>query len=138
MIGWDRLLGIFCLQPGLLVGLWKEGEEWAFVTANLHFHHFVEKSTLGSATVPFELPPHTPLVDDNPESGLPGHQLHADLHSSGMFYLCGTFLHLFTKKGYIENGYVKLAVLSFKNNTENYLLLEKMASLGELVFSKAV
>lgn len=64
-----------------------------------------------------------------------------------MFYLCGTFLHLFTKKGYIENGYVKLAVLKlfyyfiiyyFKNNAENYLLLEKMASLGELVFSKAV
>lgn len=52
MIGWDRLLGFFCLNPGLLVGLWKEEEKWAFVIADLHFHHFVEKSTLGSATDP--------------------------------------------------------------------------------------
>lgn len=87
-----------------------------------------------------------PLLDDNPEYGLHGYQLHADMHSSGIFYLRGTFLNLFTKKGYIENGYVKLVVVSFKNNTEQlpivtqntYLSLEKMASLGELIFSMAI
>eukprot|EP00071_Canis_lupus_P033687 XP_022267244.1 F-box only protein 15 isoform X4 [Canis lupus familiaris] len=105
MIGWDRLIRIFCLHPGLLVGLWKREEELAFVMANLHFHHLVEKSTLGSATVPYELPPHTPLLDDNPEYGLHGYQLHVDMHSGGVFYLCGTFRNLFTKKELFYNGH---------------------------------
>ncbi|KAF3815938.1 hypothetical protein GH733_016043 [Mirounga leonina] len=122
--GWDRLVWIFCLHPGRLVGLWKKEEELAFVTANLHFHHFVEKSTLVSATVPYELIAHTPLLDDNPEYGFRGYQLHSDTHSGGIFCLCGTFLNLFTKKGYIENGYEKL-VVSFKNNTEHLPLIGK-------------
>ncbi|XP_027432564.2 F-box only protein 15 isoform X3 [Zalophus californianus] len=126
LIGWDRLIRIFCLHPGLLVGLWKREEELAFVMANLHFHHLVEKSTLGSATVPYELPPHTPLLDDNPECGLHGYQLHVDVHSAGIFYMCGTFRSLFTKKGSIENGYVKLVVISFKNNTEHLPLIGKV------------
>ncbi|XP_045313151.1 F-box only protein 15 isoform X1 [Leopardus geoffroyi] len=126
MIGGDRLLRIFCLCPGLLVGLWKREEELAFVMANLHFHQLVEKSTLGSATVPYELPPHTPLLDDNPEYGLHGYQLHIDMHSGGIFYLCGTFRNLFTKKGYIEDGYVKIVVISFKNNTEHLPLIGKV------------
>ncbi|XP_004745693.1 F-box only protein 15 isoform X2 [Mustela putorius furo] len=125
MIGWDSLIRIFCLHPGLLVGLWKREEELAFVMANLHFHHLVEKSTLGSATVPYELPPHTPLLDDHPEYGLHGYQLHVDMHSGGIFYLCGTFRNLFTKKGSIENGYVKLVVIRFKNNTEHLPLIGK-------------
>ncbi|XP_022369463.1 F-box only protein 15 isoform X2 [Enhydra lutris kenyoni] len=104
MIGWDSLIRIFCLHPGLLVGLWKREEELAFVMANLHFHHLVEKSTLGSATVPYELPPHTPLLDDHPEYGLHGYQLHVDMHSSGISYLCGTFRNLFTKKELFYNG----------------------------------
>ncbi|XP_039092338.1 F-box only protein 15 isoform X1 [Hyaena hyaena] len=125
-IGGDRLIRIFCLHPGLLVGLWKREEELAFVTANLHFHQLVEKSTLGSATVPYELPPHTPLLDDSPEYGLHGYQLHIDMHSSGVFYLCGTFRNLCTKKGYVEDGYVKIVVISFKNNTEHLPLIGKV------------
>ncbi|XP_054317245.2 F-box only protein 15 isoform X5 [Pongo pygmaeus] len=98
MIGCDRLIRIFCLHPGLLVGVWKKEEELAFVMANLHFHHLVERSTLGSATIPYELPPHSPFLDDSPEYGLHGYQLHVDLHSGGVFFLCGTFRNLFTKK----------------------------------------
>ncbi|MBW00527.1 F-box only protein 15, partial [Eschrichtius robustus] len=49
VLGCDRLIRIFCLHPGLVVGLWKREEELAFVMANLHFHHLVERSTLGSA-----------------------------------------------------------------------------------------
>ncbi|KAF5919018.1 hypothetical protein HPG69_003653 [Diceros bicornis minor] len=99
MVGCDRLVRIFCLNPGLLVGLWKREEELAFVMANLHIHHLVERSTLGSATIPYELPPHSPVLDDSPEYGLYGYQLHVDMHSSGISYLCGTFHDLFTKKG---------------------------------------
>ncbi|XP_047381893.1 F-box only protein 15 isoform X2 [Sciurus carolinensis] len=98
MIGCDRLVQIFCLQPGLLVGLWKKEEELAFVMANLHFHHLVERSTLGSASIPYEPPLHSPFLDDNPEYGLHGYQLHVDMHGGGVFYLCGTFRNLFTKK----------------------------------------
>ncbi|XP_077886007.1 F-box only protein 15 isoform X1 [Ictidomys tridecemlineatus] len=126
MIGCDRLVQIFCLHPGLLVGLWKKEEELAFVMANLHFHHLVERSTLGSASVPYELPLHSPFLDDSPEYGLHGYQLHVDMHGGGVFYLCGTFRNLFTKKGCIEDGYVKLVVINFKNNREHLPLIGKV------------
>ncbi|XP_004422691.2 PREDICTED: F-box only protein 15 [Ceratotherium simum simum] len=126
MVGCDRLVRIFCLNPGLLVGLWKREEELAFVMANLHIHHLVERSTLGSATIPYELPPHSPILDDSPEYGLYGYQLHVDMHSSGISYLCGTFHDLFTKKGYIENGYVKLTAINFKNNAKHLPLIGKV------------
>ncbi|XP_068419205.1 F-box only protein 15 isoform X2 [Eschrichtius robustus] len=126
MLGCDRLIRIFCLHPGLVVGLWKREEELAFVMANLHFHHLVERSTLGSAAIPYELPPHTPLLDDSPERGLSDYQLHVDMHSGGVFCLCGTFRNLSTSKGYIENEYMKLSVISFKNSTEHLPLIGKV------------
>ncbi|XP_053427901.1 F-box only protein 15 isoform X2 [Nycticebus coucang] len=126
LIGCDRLVRVFCLHPGLLVGLWKKEEELAFVMANLHFHHLVERSTLGSAAVPFEPPPHSPYLDDSPECGLHGYQLHVDLHSGGVFFLCGTFHNLFIKKGIIENGYVKLIIINFKNDREHLPLIGKV------------
>nr|XP_019570881.1 PREDICTED: F-box only protein 15 isoform X2 [Rhinolophus sinicus] len=126
MIGCDRLIRIFHLNPGLLVGLWKREEELAFVTANLHLHHLAERSTLGSAALPYELPPHSPRLDDTPEHGLHGFQLHVDMHSGGVFCLCSTFRNLFTKKGHIENGYAKLIVIHLKNNTEHLPLVGKV------------
>lgn len=48
---------------------------------------------------PYELPPHSPRLDDTPEHGLHGYQLHVDMHSGGVFCLCSTFRDLFTKKG---------------------------------------
>ncbi|KAM5219320.1 F-box only protein 15 isoform 6-T6 [Hipposideros larvatus] len=126
MIGCDRLIRIFHLNPGLLVGLWQREEELAFVAANLHLHHLVERSSLGSATLPYELPPHTPRLDDTPEYGLHGYQLHVDMHSGGIFCLCSTFRNLFTKKGCIENGYAKLVVIHSKNNTDHLPLVGKV------------
>ncbi|XP_008072122.1 F-box only protein 15 isoform X2 [Carlito syrichta] len=126
MIGCDRLIRICCLQPGLLVGLWKKEEELAFVMANLHFRHLLERSTLGSATIPYELPPHSPLLNNSPEYGLYGYQLHVDLHSSGIFYLCAAFRNLFTTKGDIENGYAKLIVINSKNNSDHLPLVGKI------------
>ncbi|XP_057556691.1 F-box only protein 15 isoform X3 [Hippopotamus amphibius kiboko] len=125
-LGCDGRIRTFCLPPGLVVGLWKREEELAFVMANLHFHHLVERSTFGSAAVPYELPPHTPVLDDSPERGLRGYQLHVDMHSGGVFCLCGTFRNLFTSKEYIENEYMKLSVISFKNNTEHLPLIGKV------------
>ncbi|XP_004640237.2 F-box only protein 15 [Octodon degus] len=126
MIGCDRLVRIFSLNPGLVVGVWKKEEELAFVMANLHFHLLVERSILGSATVPYELPPHVPFLDDNPDYGLHGYQLHLDMHGGGVFFLCGTFRNLFTMKGCIEDGYVKLTVIHSENSREHLPLIGKV------------
>ncbi|XP_032728120.1 F-box only protein 15 isoform X3 [Lontra canadensis] len=87
---------------------------------------FMDRSKTPSKNGPYKLPPHTPLLDDHPEYGLHGYQLHVDMHSGGISYLCGTFRNLFTKKGSIENGYVKLVVIRFKNNTEHLPLIGKV------------
>ncbi|ELV10909.1 F-box only protein 15 [Tupaia chinensis] len=126
MIGCDRLVQIFCLDPGLLVGLWKKEKELAFVMANLHLHQLVERSTLGSATIPYELPPHNAFEIDSTEYGLHGYQLHIDMHSTGVSYLCVTFRSFFTKKECIENGYVKLTVIHLKNDREHLPLIGKV------------
>ncbi|KAM9632584.1 F-box only protein 15 isoform 1-T1 [Trichechus inunguis] len=126
LMGCDGLIRVFGLSPGLLVGLWKREEELAFVMANLHLHQLMERSILGSATIPYDLPPHSPFLDDAPEYGLHGYQLHVDLHSGGISYLCGTFRNLFSKKGYIENGYMKLVVINFNNNTQHVPLIGKV------------
>ncbi|XP_028624766.1 F-box only protein 15 [Grammomys surdaster] len=126
MVGCDRLVRIFCLNPGLLVGLWQKEDGLAFVMANLHFHQLVERSTLGSATLPYTLPPHSPFLDDSPEYGLQGYQLHIDMHGGGIFYLCSTFRSLFSRREYIENGYVKFQAISLKNNREHLPLIGKV------------
>ncbi|XP_036891667.1 F-box only protein 15 isoform X3 [Sturnira hondurensis] len=123
VIGCDRFVRLFRLDPGLLVGLWKREEELAFVMANLHVSHLVERSALGSATVPYELPLRGTLSDDSPEYGLRGYQLHVDLHSGGAFCLCSTFCNLFTDTGCIENGHVKLVVIHFQNSVEHLPLV---------------
>ncbi|XP_053520336.1 F-box only protein 15 isoform X2 [Artibeus jamaicensis] len=123
VIGCDHLVRLCRLDPGLLVGLWKRKEELAFVVANLHVSRLVERSTLGSATVPYELPPHGALSDDSPGRGLHGYQLHLDLHGGGAFCLCSTFGNLFTDTGCIENGHVKLVVIHLQNSVEHLPLV---------------
>ncbi|XP_066102489.1 F-box only protein 15 isoform X1 [Saccopteryx bilineata] len=118
-MGSDRLVQTFRLSPGLLVGLWKRTGELAFIMASLHFHQLLERSTLGSAAAPYEHPTHAPLLDDSPEYGLRGYQLHLDMHGGGDVYLCSTFRNLFTSRGDIENGYVKLMVIHSQDTTEH-------------------
>ncbi|KAK1337530.1 hypothetical protein QTO34_002162 [Cnephaeus nilssonii] len=148
LVGCDRFVRIFHLNPGLLVGLWKRAEELAFVMANLHFHHLVEKAHWARPPCTYPSIVHLVFVkcSCSPEYGLHGYQLHVDLHSSGTFYLCSTFRNLFTKQGdtefllqfekkrsihaaangYIENGYVKLIVIHFQNSTEHLPLIGKV------------
>ncbi|KAM6218043.1 F-box only protein 15 [Rhynchocyon petersi] len=125
-MGCDGLVRVFCLSPALLVGLWKREDELAFVTATLHLHQLMEKSTLGSPTVPYELPPHSPFLDDIAEYGLHGYQLHMDLHSGGLSYLCATFRNLFSTKGDIAGGHMKLPVINLNNPTQHVPLIGKV------------
>ncbi|KFP92348.1 F-box only protein 15, partial [Apaloderma vittatum] len=119
-IGANKLVQLFSLNPGLLVGLWKEKNEIAFVMAGLHYHQLLERSTLGSATVQYAPPPNKPVLDDiDPEYGLHDYNLHFDMHGESCTYLCGTFRSLFCRKGDIENGYLKLTVLSVKDNKKH-------------------
>ncbi|KAB0361004.1 hypothetical protein FD754_005160 [Muntiacus muntjak] len=110
-VGGDRLTRVFCLPPGLVVGLWKREEELAFVMASLHLHLLVERSMLGSPAVPYELPPHAPVSDDSPERGLHGYRLHVDMHSGGVSCLCGSFCNLSANKGEAHCSIVDLTLL---------------------------
>ncbi|XP_064909096.1 F-box only protein 15 isoform X2 [Columba livia] len=119
-IGADKLVQLFSLNPELLIGLWKEKNEIAFVMASLHYHQLLERSTLGSATVQYAFPPNKPVLDDiDPEYGLHDYSLHLDMHGRSCTYLCGTFRSLFCRKGDIANGYLRLPVVTLKDNTKH-------------------
>ncbi|NXI51046.1 FBX15 protein, partial [Chloroceryle aenea] len=119
-VGADKLVQLFSLSPGLLVGLWKEKNEIAFVMASLHYHQLLERSTLGSATVQYALPCNQPILDDiDPEYGLHDYSLHLDMHGRSCTYLCGTFRNLFCRKDDIANGYLRLTVVSLKDSTKH-------------------
>ncbi|NWR75417.1 FBX15 protein, partial [Centropus unirufus] len=119
-LGADKLVQLFSLNPGLIVGLWKEKNEIAFVMASLHYHQLLERSILGSATVQYTPPPNKPVLDDDPEYGLHIYDLHLDMHGGSCTFLCGTFKNLFGRKGNdIENGYLRLTVVSLKDNTKH-------------------
>ncbi|NXM70515.1 FBX15 protein, partial [Serilophus lunatus] len=119
-VGADKLVRLFILFPGLLVGVWKEKNEIAFVMVSLHYHQLLERSILGSATVQYAPPPNQPVLDDiDPEYGLHDYSLHLDMHGRSCNYLCETFKNLFCRKGDIANGYLKLTVISLKNNRKH-------------------
>ncbi|XP_068788164.1 F-box only protein 15 isoform X3 [Struthio camelus] len=119
-IGADKLVQLFGLNPGLLLGLWKETNEIAFVMASLHYHQLLERSTLGSATVQYVLSPNKPVLDDvDPEYGLHDYNLHLDIHSGSHTCMCGTFKSLFCRKVDIQNGYLRLTVVNIKDNAKH-------------------
>ncbi|XP_005041832.1 PREDICTED: F-box only protein 15 isoform X2 [Ficedula albicollis] len=119
-VGADEFVQLFSLSPGLLVGIWKEKNEIAFVMANLHYNQLLERSILGSATVQYVPPPNKPLLDDiDSEYGLHDYTLHLDLHGRNCMYLCGSFKYLFCKKRDIENGYLRLRVVNLQDNRKH-------------------
>ncbi|NXF10746.1 FBX15 protein, partial [Smithornis capensis] len=119
-VGADKLVQLFSVNPGLLVGIWKEKNEIAFIMVSLHYHQLLERSILGSATVQYAPPPNKPVLDDiDPEYGLHDYSLHLDMHGRSCTYLCGTFKNLFCRKDDIANGYLKLTVVSLKDNRKH-------------------
>ncbi|XP_055654813.1 F-box only protein 15 isoform X1 [Falco peregrinus] len=123
-IGADKLVQLFSLNPGLLVGVWKDKNEIAFVLVSLHYHQLLERSTLGSATVQYDPPPSEPVLDDvDPEYGLHGYNMHLDIHGGSCTYLCEKFRSLFCRRGDVANGYLRLTVVSFKDNTKHLPLI---------------
>ncbi|XP_063155111.1 F-box only protein 15 [Candoia aspera] len=118
-IGCDALVDLYHFDQGLMLGLWKKSKI-AFVMASLHYHQLIERSTLGSATVRHYTAPIKAIPDDiDPEYGMHGYQLHIDLQSRGNTYICSTFRSLFCKKEYVRNGYLRLTVISYKNEAQH-------------------
>ncbi|XP_031802565.1 F-box only protein 15 isoform X5 [Sarcophilus harrisii] len=88
---------------------------------------FLDRYKVPTKNGPYMLPPHIPFLDDiDQQYGLHGYQLHVDMHSGGSSYLCGTFRNLFSRKDFIKNGYMKLIVISFKNNAQHLPLIGKV------------
>ncbi|NXY21850.1 FBX15 protein, partial [Atrichornis clamosus] len=136
-LGTDELVQLFSLTPGLLVGIWKERNEIAFVMASLHYNQLLERSILGSATVQYAPPPNKPLLDDiDPEYGLHDYCLHLDLHGRSCMYVCGTFRGLFCRKGDIEHGYLRLTVVSLKDNRKHLPVIGTLGISWETVVFK--
>ncbi|XP_012581256.1 PREDICTED: F-box only protein 15 [Condylura cristata] len=128
-------------------------EELAFVMANLHVHHLVERSTLGSATVyvsgrlrfcgalagcwvPACVPYSTPAqvvawfchfsIGCSLQIQCAGDRRKTlGLLLPGIWFVTLQVTEV-SVRGYIENGYAKLVVISFKNNTEHLPLIGKV------------
>ncbi|GAB0182922.1 triadin [Grus japonensis] len=84
---------------------------------NKRFYHLANDNQ-------YALPPNKPVLDDvDPEYGLHDYNLHLDMHGGSCTYLCGTFKNLFCRKGDIENGYLRLTVVSLKDNTKHLPLI---------------
>nr|XP_060630968.1 F-box only protein 15 [Anolis sagrei ordinatus] len=123
VIGSDALVVLYRLDQGLLLGVWKKGGI-AFVMTSLHYHQLIERSILGSATMRHTEVPNKAILDDiDPEYGMHGYQLHIELHSRGNTYMCYTFRGLFCRRDYIKNGYMRLAVISYKNQNQHLPLV---------------
>uniref|UniRef100_A0A8C6U9C0 F-box protein 15 n=1 Tax=Neogobius melanostomus TaxID=47308 RepID=A0A8C6U9C0_9GOBI len=112
-VGQDRLVELKLLQPGVIVGIWKDQCAVAFVMFCLHFHKLLERSTQGSSVCHFVEPVGKPRVDDiDPEYGLHGYFLHIALHNSKCRIMSESFSKLFCRKSELCDGLMQLTAIS--------------------------
>ncbi|XP_045924506.1 F-box only protein 15 [Micropterus dolomieu] len=113
VIGQDRLVELKLLQPGIIIGVWRDQCSVAFVMFTLHFHRLVERSIQGSSTCPYMEPTVKPPLDDiDPEYGLHGYQLHIVLHDSVCEIMSRNFSQLFCRRTQICDGLIQLTAIS--------------------------
>ncbi|XP_056290171.1 F-box only protein 15 [Pseudoliparis swirei] len=113
VIGQDRLVELKLLQPGMIIGVWRERSSVAFVMFTLHFHRLVERSIQGSSVCPYVEPIiKSPLDDIDPEYGLHGYQLHIVLHNTACEIMSGSFPPMFCKRTQICDGFIQLTAIS--------------------------
>ncbi|XP_074478193.1 F-box only protein 15 [Sebastes fasciatus] len=113
VIGQDRLVELKLLQPGVIVGVWRDQCSVAFIMFTLHFHKLVERSTQGSSVSPYVVPIIKPPFDDtDPDYGLHGYQLHIVLHDTACEIVSGSFPQLFCRRTQISDGLIQLTAIS--------------------------
>ncbi|XP_053198728.1 F-box only protein 15 [Scomber japonicus] len=111
--GQDRLVELKLLQPGIIVGVWKDQRCIAFLMFTLHFHRLVEKSIQGSSDRPYvESMVNPPFDDIDPEYGLHGYQLHIVLHDTAFEIMSESFSQLFCRRTQICDGLIQLTAIS--------------------------
>uniref|UniRef100_A0A8C9FJU5 F-box domain-containing protein n=1 Tax=Pavo cristatus TaxID=9049 RepID=A0A8C9FJU5_PAVCR len=145
-VGSDKLVQLFSLNPGLVVGLWKVRKHFAFYVGCILYLFVLSYSLLLNSVTFFfllksqyVLPPNKPVLDDiDPEYGLHDYDLHLDMHSGKHTYMCGTFKNLFCRKGDIENGYLKLTVVSLKDNAKHIPLIGTVGLSWETTAFKGI
>ncbi|XP_064189202.1 F-box only protein 15 isoform X1 [Anguilla rostrata] len=113
VIGSDKLVNLYHLAPGLIIGLWRGNCSVAFVMMNFHFHKLVERSLLGSSICPYTVPEDRPPFDDvDPEYGLHGYTMHILLHNTVKHIMSGHFSQLFCKTDHIRDGFIQLRAIN--------------------------
>uniref|UniRef100_UPI0037E77EBC F-box only protein 15 n=1 Tax=Semicossyphus pulcher TaxID=241346 RepID=UPI0037E77EBC len=113
VIGQDRLIALKLLQPGIIIGIWKDQCSVAFIMFTLHFHRLLERSVQGSSLCPYVEPAFKPPFDDiDPEYGLHGYQLHIVLHNTVCEIMSGSFSQLFCRRTQICDGVIRLSAIS--------------------------
>ncbi|XP_054479278.1 F-box only protein 15 [Anoplopoma fimbria] len=113
VIGQDRLVELKLLQPGIIIGVWRDQSSVAFVMFTLHFHRLVERSIQGSSVCPYVEPIIKPPTDDiDSEYGLHGYQLHIVLHNTASEIMSGSFPQIFCRRTQICDGLIQLTAIS--------------------------
>ncbi|XP_039983475.1 F-box only protein 15 [Xiphias gladius] len=120
VIGQDRLVELKLLQPGIIVGTWRDQCSIAFVMFTLHFHQLVEKSIKGSSVCPYvESMVKAPFDDIDPEYDLHGYHLHIVLHDTVCILMSGSFSQLFCHRTQICDGLIQLTAISRTNSSQH-------------------
>ncbi|KAK5898467.1 hypothetical protein CgunFtcFv8_015882 [Champsocephalus gunnari] len=121
IIGRDKLVDLKLLQPGIVLGVWREinskdQSSVAFVMFTLHFHRLVERSTQESPLCPIL----KPMCNDvDPEHGLHGYQLHVALNDTTCNIMSEHFSQLFCRKADIGDGLMRLRAISRANASQH-------------------
>uniref|UniRef100_A0A3Q2ZYK5 F-box protein 15 n=1 Tax=Kryptolebias marmoratus TaxID=37003 RepID=A0A3Q2ZYK5_KRYMA len=125
VIGQDRMVQLKLLQPGILIGVWRDQCSVAFILFTLHFHRLVERSIQGSSDSPYvEEIARAPSDDIDPEYGLHGYQLHIALDSSVSELMSGSFPQLFCHGGNLFMLMHSLKnTLHYLTNSSQHMLL---------------
>ncbi|OXB53451.1 hypothetical protein ASZ78_011828 [Callipepla squamata] len=147
----------FCMPPEMLLKIFSylDAVSLLYVACvNKHFCHLANDNQ-------YVLPPNKPVLDDaDPEYGLHYYNLHLDMHSGKHMCMCGTFENLFCRKviavptdamklakdvflletinNDIENGYLKLTVVSLEDNTKHIPLIGTVGLSWETAAFKGI
>ncbi|XP_040921881.1 F-box only protein 15 [Toxotes jaculatrix] len=120
VIGQDRLVELKLLQPGIIIGIWKDQCSVGFIMFTLHFHRLVERSIQGSSVCPYVEPMVKPPFDDiDPEYGLHGYQLHIVLHNTECKLMSASFSQLFCLRTQICDGLIQLTAINMTNLSQH-------------------
>ncbi|KAG8009421.1 F-box only protein 15, partial [Nibea albiflora] len=123
VIGQDRLVELKLLQPGIIIGVWRDQCSVAFIVFTLHFHRLVERSIEGSSVCPYVEPTIKPPFDDiDPEYGLHGYQLHIVLHDTVCKIMSGSFSQLFCRRTQICDGLIQLTAINRTDLSQHTLM----------------